>query len=73
MKYLLLAIYLIGLTSCATRQINGIPQTFTDYVILNKYSDYQGKSVDDWKKQLSENFIGIRLINWWNNKETQNE
>ena len=72
MKYLIY-LSLILLSACTARTINGKEQTFTDYVILNKYSDYKGKSVDDWKKQPSENFIGIRLINWCNNKEIENE
>ncbi|MFR1676454.1 MAG: hypothetical protein ACLSVP_07165 [Fusobacterium sp.] len=66
MKKILLISFLMILTSCSNKQINGTPQTFTDYVILNKYSNYKGQNYDDWKKQPSENFPGIRLINWIN-------
>ena len=67
MKYLMLL--LLTLTGCSSRQINGKQQTFTEYVILNKYSDYKGQSIDDWKTQSGENFPGIRLIKWNNSKE----
>lgn len=66
MKIILSVILLTSLTACATRQINNRQQTFTEYVVLNKHSNYQGKSMKDWKEQPSENFIGIRLINWAN-------
>lgn len=66
MRIILLTICLFALVSCASRQINNKQQTFTEYVILNKYSDYQGKSKEDWDNQPSENFIGIRLMNWVN-------
>lgn len=56
---------LTSLTSCATRQINNKQQTFTEYVVLNKHSNYEGKSIEDWDNQPAENFIGIRLINWF--------
>ena len=65
MKLILSIILLTTLTACATRQINNRQQTFTEYVVLNKHSNYQGKSMRDWKEQPSENFIGIRLINWF--------
>lgn len=65
MKKILLIILLTALTACATRQINHRQQTFTDYVILNRNSNYEGKSIDDWDNQPAENFIGIRLINWF--------
>lgn len=66
MKKILLIILLTALTACATRQINNRQQTFTEYVVLNKHSNYQGQSMKDWKEQPSENFIGIRLMNWVN-------
>lgn len=66
MKLILSIILLTTLTACATRQINNRQQTFTEYVVLNKYSEYQGQSMKDWKEQPSENFVGIRLINWAN-------
>lgn len=66
MKLILSIILLTSLTACATRQINNRQQTLTEYVVLNKYSNYQGKSMRDWKEQPSENFIGIRLMNWVN-------
>ena len=66
MKIILLIILLTVLTACATRQINNRQQTFTEYVVLNKNSNYEGKSMRDWKEQPSENFIGIRLMNWVN-------
>lgn len=65
MKKILLIILLTALTSCATRQINNKQQTFTEYVVLNKHSNYEGKSIEDWDNQPAENFIGIRLINWF--------
>ena len=65
MKKILLIILLTALTACATRQINNKQQTFTDYVILNGNSNYKGKSMKDWDNQPAENFIGIRLINWF--------
>lgn len=66
MKIILSIILLTALTACATRQINNRQQTFTEYVVLNKHSNYQGQSMKDWKEQPSENFIGIRLMNWVN-------
>lgn len=65
MKIVLSIILLTTLTACATRQINNKQQTFTEYVVLNKNSNYEGKSIDDWDNQPAENFIGIRLINWF--------
>ena len=65
MKIILSVILLTTLTACATRQINNRQQTFADYVILNRNSNYEGKSIDDWDNQPAENFIGIRLINWF--------
>lgn len=65
MKIVLSFILLTALTSCATRQINNKQQTFTEYVVLNKHSNYEGKSIEDWDNQPAENFIGIRLINWF--------
>ena len=65
MKLILSIILLTTLTACATRQINNRQQTFTEYVVLNKNSNYEGKSIDDWDNQPAENFIGIRLINWF--------
>ena len=65
MKLILSIILLTSLTSCATRQINNKQQTFTEYVVLNKHSNYEGKSIKDWDNQPAENFIGIRLINWF--------
>lgn len=65
MKIALSFILLIALTSCATRQINNRQQTFTEYVVLNKHSNYQGKSIDDWDNQPEDNFPGLRLINWF--------
>lgn len=65
MKIILSVILLIALTACATRQLNNRQQTFTEYVVLNKNSNYEGKSIEDWDNQPAENFIGIRLINWF--------
>ena len=65
MKLILSIILLTTLTACATRQINNRQQTFTEYVVLNKHSNYEGKSIEDWDNQPAENFIGIRLINWF--------
>lgn len=49
MKLILSIILLTSLTSCATRQINNRQQTFTEYVVLNRHSNYGGKSIDDWE------------------------
>lgn len=65
MKKILLISFLITLTACSTRQINNKQQTFTDYVILNKNSDYKGQSIEDWNNQPKDNFPGIRLIKWF--------
>lgn len=65
MKIILSVILLTALTSCATRQINNRQQTFTDYVVLNKNSNYEGKSMKDWNNQPADNFPGVRLINWF--------
>lgn len=65
MKLILSIILLTLLTACATRQINNKQQTFTDYVILNKNSDYKGQSIEDWNNQPKDNFPGIRLIKWF--------
>ena len=64
MKLILSVILLTALTACATRQINNKQQTFTEYVVFNKNSNYQGKSIDDWDNQPEDNFPGIRFIKW---------
>ena len=66
MKILLSIILLLILVSCSApqKQINDKQQTFIEYVVLNKYSDYKGESKEDWDNQPSENFPGIRLIKW---------
>lgn len=64
MKIILSVILLTTLTACATRQINNRQQTFTEYVVLNKNSNYEGKSKDDWDNQPEDNFPGVRLIKW---------
>lgn len=64
MKLILSIILLTALTACATRKINNKQQTFTEYVVLNKNSNYQGKSIDDWDNQPEDNFPGIRFIKW---------
>lgn len=64
MKLILLVSFLLVFASCSTRQINGKEQTFTEYVILNKNSEYEGKSKSDWDNQPEDNFPGIRLIKW---------
>lgn len=71
MKIILSVILLTTLTACATRQINNRQQTFTEYVVLNKNSNYQGQSKEDWDNQPAENFIGIRLINWFRADENK--
>lgn len=68
MKIVLSFILLTALTSCATRQINNRQQTFTEYVVLNKNSNYKGKSIEDWDNQTEDNFPGIRLIKWFKTK-----
>lgn len=69
MKLILLVSFLLIFSSCSTRQINGKEQTFTEYVILNEYSEYEGKSKKDWDNQPSENFPCIRLIKWSEQKK----
>lgn len=69
MKLILLVSFLLIFSSCSTRQINGKEQTFTEYVILNEYSEYEGKSKKEWDNQPSENFPGIRLIKWSEQKK----
>ena len=64
MKKILSIILLTSLTACAARQINNRQQTFTEYVILNKYSNYQGQSKEDWDNQPEDNFPGVRFIKW---------
>lgn len=65
MKIILSIILLTALTACATRQINNRQQTFTEYVVLNKNSDYEGQSKNDWDNQPEDNFPGVRLIKWF--------
>ena len=69
MKKILLIILLTSLTACATRQINNKQQTFTEYVVLNKNSNYKGQSKNDWYNQPEDNFPGIRLIKWFKTDE----
>lgn len=64
MKKILLIILLTALTACATRQINNKQQTFTEYVVLNKNSNYKGQSIVEWDNQPEDNFPGMRLIKW---------
>lgn len=71
MKYILLICISVLFVSCASRQINGKSQTFSDYVIFNKYSEYKGESMNDWKTQPEDNFPIRRLIKW--NKSKQGE
>lgn len=52
MKIVILISFLITLAACSTRQINNKQQTFTDYVILNKKSNYEGKSIEDWSLRI---------------------
>lgn len=69
MKVFVIVIIILALCSCSNRQINGRSQTFTEYVILNEYSDYEGMSKDDWNNQPSDNFPGLRLIKWFGAEE----
>ena len=62
---IILSMIFLFFSCSSTKNINGREQTFVEYVILNKYSDYEGMSKDDWDNQPAENFIGIRLINWF--------
>lgn len=64
MKIILSIILLTALTACATRQINNKQQTFTEYVVLNKNSNYEGQSKNDWDNQPEDNFPGVRFIKW---------
>lgn len=71
MKLILSIILLTTLTACATRKINNKQQTFTDYVILNKNSDYKGQSIEDWDNQPEDNFPGLRFIKWIKTDESK--
>lgn len=48
--------------------MNNRQQTFTEYVVLNKNSDYEGQSKNDWDNQPEDNFPGVRLIKWFEKK-----
>lgn len=65
MKLILSIILLTSLTACTTRQVNNRQQTFTEYVVLNKNSNYEGQSKNDWDNQPEDNFPGVRLIKWF--------
>lgn len=61
MKYLL-ALSLLTLLGCSgVKTINDKEQTFTEYVILNKNSDWKGGSFEDLD---SDCFPLIRLKKW---------
>lgn len=62
---IILSMIFLFFSCSSTKNINGREQTFTEYVVLNKHSNYEGKSIEDWDNQPAENFIGIRLINWF--------
>lgn len=62
---IILSMIFLFFSCSSTKNINGREQTFVEYVILNKYSDYEGMSKDDWDNQPSGNFPGLRLIKWF--------
>ncbi|MGL5767281.1 MAG: hypothetical protein ACRCX8_16740 [Sarcina sp.] len=64
------------LSSCTSTKkvINNRPQTFTEFVILNKYSkEYraqQGMSQEvTWDNLTSDSFPGLRLQKWLKSEE----
>lgn len=68
MKKLLLLVGVILICSSCTgvKKINGVDQTFTEYVLLNKNYN-KSTEVDSgrlWGKTSSEMFPGLRLKKW---------
>ena len=51
-----------------TKIVNGREQTFTEYVILNKYAEEKElKEIkEEWEYQTSESFPILRWIKWSN-------
>lgn len=65
-KYLIMACCLLLAVGCTnTKEINKKEQTFVEYVILNKNSDWQGET---WDELTEECFIGNRAIKWFETK-----
>lgn len=68
-KTIILGIIILGsLTACSStkKNINGVDQTFTDYVLLNKHYDNAGEVYDArvLASTSPEMFPGLRLKKW---------
>lgn len=65
MKVIILILTLLAVTGCSgTKVINGKEQTFTEFVILNKNSDWKGEGFGDLD---SDCFPLLRLKKWYEN------
>lgn len=79
--YLTLIIIAIASTGCTStkRNINDRPQTFTEFVILNKYhKDTYGtldntSSFDAWSSMNSDSFPGLRAFKYFESEVISNE
>ncbi len=64
MKVIILILMLLAITGCSgTKVINGKEQTFTEFVILNKSSNFNG----NWEQLDSDCFPLLRLEKWLEN------
>ncbi|MGL5717032.1 MAG: hypothetical protein ACRCX2_28710 [Paraclostridium sp.] len=64
MKVIILILTLLAITGCSgTKIINGQEQTFTEFVILNKSSNFEG----GWENLDSDCFPLLRLEKWLEN------
>lgn len=64
MKVIILITMLLAITGCSgTKIINGKEQTFTEFVILNKNSEWEGS----WEQLDSDCFPLLRLEKWLEN------
>ncbi|MGL5717811.1 MAG: hypothetical protein ACRCX2_32720 [Paraclostridium sp.] len=64
MKLIILTLTLLTITACSgTKVINGQEQTFTEFVILNKNSEWKG----GWEQLEGDCFPGLRLWKWLEN------
>lgn len=52
------------ISACSSKTINGKNQTFTEYVILNKNSEWKQNTNGTWDALEAECFPGIRLLKW---------
>lgn len=63
MKKLAILLFAITAAGCSnTKIINGKEQTFTEFVLLNKFADKNANMT--WEEQSSDCFPGLRLIKW---------